>query len=57
MKILIFQHTQGENPGAFLQHISSFEDDAHIVHLYDKQPIPKLDEFDLLLVLGGRLNV
>ncbi|WP_170415084.1 type 1 glutamine amidotransferase [Ruegeria arenilitoris] len=57
MNILIFQHTPGENPGAFLEHISSCGDTASIVHLYDGQPIPQLDEFDLLLVLGGPMDV
>ncbi len=57
MNVLIFQHTQGENPGAFLEHISSCGDTARVVHLYDDQPIPQLDEFDLLLVLGGPMDV
>nr|WP_254441367.1 type 1 glutamine amidotransferase [Ruegeria atlantica] len=54
---MVFQHTPGENPGAFLEHISSCGDTASIVHLYDVQPIPQLDEYDLLLVLGGPMDV
>ncbi len=57
MNVLIFQHSSGENPGAFLEHISSCGDTAKVVHLYDGQPIPQLDDFDLLLVLGGPIDV
>ncbi len=57
MNVLIFQHTSGENPGAFLEHISSCGDTARVVHLYDGEPIPQLDDFELLLVLGGPMDV
>ncbi|GAB5439354.1 MAG: type 1 glutamine amidotransferase [Falsiruegeria mediterranea] len=57
MNVLIFQHTPGENPGAFVDHIASHGDTAQIVHLYDGQNIPKLDVFDILLVLGGPMDV
>ena len=57
MNVLIFQHTPGENPGAFLEHISSNGDTCEIVRLFDGCPIPVLDDFDLLLVLGGPMDV
>ncbi|WP_120634263.1 type 1 glutamine amidotransferase [Ruegeria sp. EL01] len=57
MNVLIFQHTPGENPGAFLEHISSNGDTARIVRLYDRQPVPDLANFNLLLVLGGPMDV
>lgn len=57
MNVLIFQHTPGETPGAFADHIASHGDTAHIVRLFDGQPIPTLDRFDLLLVLGGPMDV
>lgn len=57
MNVLIFQHTPGENPGAFIEHISSHGDTARIVHLYEDQAIPALDQFDILLVLGGPMDV
>ncbi|MFY2822594.1 type 1 glutamine amidotransferase [Ruegeria sp. MALMAid1280] len=57
MNVLIFQHTQGEGPGAFCDHIARHEDAMQIVHLYKGQSIPPLDEFDLLLVMGGPMDV
>jgi GMP synthase-like glutamine amidotransferase len=57
MRILVFQHTKGENPGAFLDHIADHGDSAQIVHLYDGQDIPALERFDLLLVMGGPMDV
>lgn len=57
MKVLVFQHTTGENPGAFLDHIADHGDTAQIVHLYEGQDIPTLESFDLLLVMGGPMDV
>ncbi|WP_170411145.1 type 1 glutamine amidotransferase [Ruegeria atlantica] len=57
MNVLVFQHTQGEGPGAFCDHIANHQDDMQIVHLYKGQPIPQLDNFDLLLVMGGPMDV
>lgn len=57
MNVLIFQHSPGEGPGALCDHIVSHQDEMQIVHLYNGQPIPQLEDFDLLLVMGGPMDV
>jgi GMP synthase-like glutamine amidotransferase len=57
MRVVVFQHTPNETAGAFLQHMQADGDDSHIVALYDGDLIPQLDGFDLMLVLGGPMDV
>lgn len=57
MKLLIFQHTVGENASAFLTHANTAGDTVTTVHLYAGDPIPDLSAFDALLVMGGPMDV
>jgi GMP synthase-like glutamine amidotransferase len=57
MHILIFQHTAGEHPAVFLDHMMACGDTWQIVHLYQGDVIPTLDGFDMLLVMGGPMDV
>lgn len=57
VKTLIFQHSASEGAGAFLFHMQFFGDFCDVVHLYKGDPLPPLDPYDLLLVLGGPMDV
>lgn len=57
MKVVVFQHTPNETAGAFLGHMAAAGDACHIVSLYAGDVIPPLDGFDLMLVLGGPMDV
>ena len=56
-QILVFQHLPIEHPGVFLEF---FKDDGwqwHTVELDAGEPIPDLEAFDALWVMGGPMDV
>ena len=57
MRILIFQHVAVEHPGIFRQFWHENDDSMHTVELDAGQPIPVFDNFDLLVVMGGPMDV
>src|SRR5262249_19588537 len=57
MRILIFQHVAVEHPGIFRQFWHENDDSMHTVELNAGQPIPNFDNFDLLVVMGGPMDV
>ena len=57
MRILIFQHVAVEHPGIFRQFWHENDDSMHTVELDAGQPIPDFDNFDLLMVMGGPMDV
>jgi GMP synthase-like glutamine amidotransferase len=57
MRILVFQHIPVEHPGVFCQF---WREDGHqwcAVELDAGQPIPALNDFDLLVAMGGPMDV
>jgi len=57
MKILVLQHERIEHPGAFRAFL---DEDGHEwvpVELDEGEPLPSLDGFDALWVLGGPMDV
>ena len=57
MHILVLQHARVEHPGAF-RHL--LDEDGHTwfpVHLDESEPLPRLDGFDALWVMGGPMDV
>ena len=57
MKILVLQHAAVEHPGVFRQFL---QEDGHEwvpVELDEGEPLPPLDGFDALWVLGGPMDV
>lgn len=57
MRILVFQHLAVEHPGVFLDF---WRDDGHswdVVAFDEDAPIPPLDGYDLLAVMGGPMDV
>lgn len=57
MRILVFQHIHGEHPAAFVDLMSHFDDEWDVVNFHCNDPIPAFDRYDLLLVMGGPMDV
>ncbi len=57
MKVLIFQHIKGEHPAAFAQLMDAYGDAYDVVHLFNDDPIPDTSPYDMLLVMGGPMDV
>lgn len=57
MKLLVLQHERVEHPGSFRDYL---KEDGHTwdaVHLNEGEPLPSLDGYDGLWVLGGPMDV
>lgn len=57
MRILVFQHLALEHPGVFRQFWREDDYQSTTVELDEGEAIPALDDFDLLVVMGGPQNV
>jgi GMP synthase-like glutamine amidotransferase len=57
MKILVFQHVAIEHPGSFRDVIAAGGHTMHQVELDEGDAIPPLDDYDVLLVMGGPMDV
>lgn len=57
MRILVFQHVPVEHPGAFCRLWRENGDEWCTVELDAGQVIPNLDNFDLLVAMGGPMDV
>jgi GMP synthase-like glutamine amidotransferase len=57
MRILVFQHVNVEHPGVFREFWREAGDELAAVELDQGDKIPPLDDFDLLVVMGGPQDV
>jgi GMP synthase-like glutamine amidotransferase len=57
MNILVFQHVASEHPGSFRDVMAARGYRMHQVELDEGEAIPPLDGFDILLVMGGPMDV
>ena len=57
MKILVFQHVSSEHPGSFREVMAARGCTMHAVELDEGEAIPALDGFDIMLVMGGPMDV
>lgn len=57
MRILVFQHLAVEHAGIFGEFWREAGHAQHVVELDAGEPIPDLDGFDLLAVMGGPMDV
>src|SRR6202051_4120451 len=57
MKILVVQHIASEHPGSFRDVMNAQGHSMHAVELDAGEPIPPLEEYDILLVMGGPMDV
>ena len=57
MRVLIFQHLSVEHPGTFRDIWRGLGWEQHVVELDEGGVIPALEDFDLLVVMGGPQDV
>lgn len=57
MIALVIQHMPDEGAGILLQVMNRCGISVHVVEIYNNESIPPLDDFDLLLVMGGAQQV
>lgn len=57
MRILTLQHERVEHPGIFRRFLEEDGHDWIPVHLNEGEPLPGLDGFDALWVMGGPMDV
>jgi GMP synthase-like glutamine amidotransferase len=57
MRLLVFQHLPVENPGVFLELWAGAGHSWDVVEFDRDQPIPQLEDYDLLAVMGGPMDV
>ena len=57
MRLLVFQHIDCEHPGRLREHLASDGIDWRAVELDAGEPIPPLEAYDALWVMGGPMDV
>ncbi|AKB54151.1 MULTISPECIES: type 1 glutamine amidotransferase [Methanosarcina] len=57
MKIYCIQHVEFETLGTIVEWIEKRNHSLSITRLYENQNFPSLDRFDLLIVMGGPMNI
>jgi GMP synthase-like glutamine amidotransferase len=57
MRIVWLQHESFEGPGYILQWAENRGHTASGIMVYENRPLPSLDSFDLLVVMGGPMGV
>ena len=57
MKLLVFQHIDCEHPGRFRHYLAEDVVDWTAVELDEGEPIPSLEDYDALWVMGGPMDV
>jgi GMP synthase-like glutamine amidotransferase len=57
VKISVLQHADYEGPGEIAVWAASRGHAVNVQHLYRGDPLPSLDDFDLLVVMGGEMNI
>lgn len=57
MRVLVFQHVACEHPGVFRDFMREDGIETHTVELDEGEPIPDLDGYGALMVMGGPMDV
>ncbi len=57
MKIHCIQHVKFETPGTITEWIETKNHFLSTTHLYENESFPEIDTFDLLIVMGGPMNI
>lgn len=57
LNIHIFQHEPHEGPGSILDWAASQGHRISITHVHQGDPLPRIEEMDGLIVMGGSMNV
>ena len=57
MSIAVLQHAAFEGPGEIAAWAARHGHSVRVQHLYRGDPLPRLDAFDFLMVMGGEMNI
>jgi len=57
MNICVLQHAAYEGPGEIAAWAARRDHSVGVHHLYRGDPLPRPDAFDLLVVMGGEMNI
>ncbi|CAA6816097.1 MAG: Glutamine amidotransferase class-I (EC, partial [uncultured Thiotrichaceae bacterium] len=57
MKVHYLQHVPFENPGNILPYLHDKGTQIHASHLYNANDLPDVNDFDLLIVMGGPMGI
>lgn len=57
MKVLVFQHHDAEHPGIFRDFMAARDIAWQAVNLHRGETIPNTENFDVLMVMGGPMDV
>ncbi len=57
MRLLVFQHIDCEHPGSLRGFLAADQIEWHAVNLHNGEPIPDLNNYDALWVMGGPMDV
>ena len=57
MNLCVLQHAAFEGPGEIAAWAGRHGHPVRVHHLYRGDPLPRLDAFDLLVVMGGEMNI
>jgi GMP synthase-like glutamine amidotransferase len=57
MKIHCIQHVKFETMGTIVEWIAEKNHSLSTTHLYDNPKFPAMDDFDLLVIMGGPMNI
>lgn len=57
MNISVLQHADFEGPGEIAAWAEQRGHSVNVHHLYRGDPLPRLQDFDLLAVMGGEMNI
>jgi GMP synthase-like glutamine amidotransferase len=57
VKIAVLQHAAYEGPGEIAAWAEQRGHSVRVHHLYQNDPLPEFDAFDLLVIMGGEMNI
>jgi GMP synthase (glutamine-hydrolysing) len=57
MNLCVLQHAAFEGPGEIAAWAARHDHPVSVHHLYRGDPLPRFDAFDLLVVMGGEMNI
>ncbi len=57
MSTVILKHLHNEGPGTIEEYLKNKDMSYRVIEIYNNEPIPSVDDFSILVVLGGTMSV
>jgi GMP synthase-like glutamine amidotransferase len=57
MRVHFIQHVPFENPGTLLQWVKKKEYQIHVTRVFNDEPFPAADSYNLLIIMGGPMGL